>query len=62
MIPDFLLDEIEEYLDDHQDVIDGQDGPRPNKAMVLLGELRRHREKNNRQGFPLHPQPRNRHS
>ena len=34
-----LLVEIAEYLEDHQDVVDGSDGPRPNKAMSLLSEL-----------------------
>jgi ElaB/YqjD/DUF883 family membrane-anchored ribosome-binding protein len=36
-----VLDEIEEFLDDQQDVRDGEDGPLPNKAMTLLAELRR---------------------
>lgn len=35
-----VLDEIEEYLDRHQDVLDGEDNrPRPNKAMSLLTRL-----------------------
>jgi hypothetical protein len=35
-----LLDNIEEYLDDHQDVDDGGYGlPRPNRAMTLLTDL-----------------------
>lgn len=29
---DDLLDQIDEYLDDHEDVVDGDDGPRPNRA------------------------------
>jgi hypothetical protein len=35
-----ILDEIETYLEDRQDVRDGSDGPRPNEAMALLNELR----------------------
>ena len=36
-----VLDEIEEYLDRHQDVLDGEDNrPRPNMAMSLLTRLR----------------------
>ena len=34
-----VLDDIEEYLEQHQDVMDGDDGPRPNEAMSLLSEL-----------------------
>ena len=34
-----LLNEIAEYLDNHSDVIDGEDGPRPNQAMNLLRDL-----------------------
>lgn len=35
-----LLARIEEYLQDHEDVRDGSDGPRPNEAMQLLTDLR----------------------
>ena len=40
-LPDDLLDEIEDFLDDHSDAeyVDGV--PKGNKAMRLLGELRR---------------------
>jgi hypothetical protein len=35
-----LLDEIEEFLDGQQDVVDGDDGvPQPNRAMLLLATL-----------------------
>jgi hypothetical protein len=34
-----LLNEIAEYLDNHSDVVDGADGPRPNRAMTLLQDL-----------------------
>lgn len=34
-----LLAEIQEYLENHSDVVDGVDGPRPNKAMDLLRDL-----------------------
>jgi hypothetical protein len=37
---DDVLDEIEAFLGDQQDVTDGSDGPRPNRAMSLLAELR----------------------
>lgn len=37
---DDLLDSIEEYLQQHEDVMDGSDGPRPNQAMGLLTDLR----------------------
>ena len=41
-----LLDEIEEFLDNHSDVVDGSYGePAPNKAMSLLSALRRARGK-----------------
>lgn len=40
-----VLDEIEDYLERHQDVRDGEDGqPRPNEAMSLLSDLRWWRE------------------
>jgi hypothetical protein len=43
-----LLDQIEEYLDDHIDVVDGDDGqPRPNRAMSLHSELTRLRKQVN---------------
>lgn len=35
-----VLDEIDEFLEDQEDVRDGSDGPLPNKAMTLLNELR----------------------
>lgn len=35
-----VLDEIEDYLEQRQDVRDGDDGPRPNTEMSLLTELR----------------------
>jgi hypothetical protein len=34
-----LLNEVAEYLENHSDVVDGADGPRPNKAMDLLRDL-----------------------
>jgi hypothetical protein len=35
------LDEIEQFLEDHEDVIDGPYGePQPNRAMSLLRDLR----------------------
>jgi hypothetical protein len=35
-----LLDDLEEFLDDHQDVNDGADGqPVPNRAMSLYTRL-----------------------
>jgi hypothetical protein len=37
-----LLVEIAEYLQGHSDVMDGNDGPRPNRAMWLLQELEEH--------------------
>ena len=33
------LGNVHDYLDDHSDVIDGDDGPLPNRAMSLLGEV-----------------------
>ena len=36
---DDCLDEIETFLEDQQDVVDGSDGPKPNRAMLLLSEL-----------------------
>lgn len=42
---DAVLDEIEEYLENRADVVDGSYGePRPNKEMSLLTELRASRE------------------
>ena len=35
------LAEIEDFLEDQQDVLDGADGPRPNRAMQLLTEMQR---------------------
>lgn len=34
-----LLVDIAEYLENHSDVRDGADGPRPNEAMWLLQQL-----------------------
>ena len=34
-----LLNDIAEFLDNYSDVVDGQDGPRPNQAMSLLRDL-----------------------
>lgn len=34
-----ILNEVAEFLEDRQDVVDGADGPRPNKAMSLLIEV-----------------------
>ena len=34
-----LLREVAEFLDNYSDVVDGQDGPRPNQAMSLLRDL-----------------------
>lgn len=35
-----LLDSVDEYLDDHEDVVDGDYGePRPNRAMSLRQRL-----------------------
>ena len=34
-----LLLEIADYLDDCSDVLDGADGPRPNRAMQLRHDL-----------------------
>ena len=34
-----VLDAIEDYLEQHQDVMDGNDGPRPNEAMSLLSRI-----------------------
>lgn len=35
-----VLDEIEDFLEQREDVRDGTDGPRPNAAMSLLSDLR----------------------
>jgi hypothetical protein len=35
-----VLDEIEDYLEQRQDVRDGSDGPRANTGMSLLSDLR----------------------
>lgn len=43
--PDDLLDRLEEYLDDHSDVIDGDGGPIANTAIRLLDDLQRWRKK-----------------
>jgi hypothetical protein len=42
---DDLLDRLEEYLDDHSDVNDGDSGPIANTAMSLLDDLQRWRKK-----------------
>lgn len=34
-----LLEEVAEYLDDCSDVVDGEDGPIPNRAMNLLRDV-----------------------
>jgi len=34
-----LLREVAEFLDNYSDVVDGQDGPKPNQAMNLLRDL-----------------------
>lgn len=34
-IPPDLWDEIVDFITDHVDVVDGSDGPRPNRAMHL---------------------------
>jgi hypothetical protein len=34
-----LLKEISEYLERFEDVVDGEDGPRPNQPMILKAEL-----------------------
>lgn len=34
-----ILQEVAEYLEDCSDVVDGADGPRPNKAMNLLRDV-----------------------
>lgn len=34
-----LLEEVSEFLDHYVDVRDGEDGPRPNKAMSLKHEV-----------------------
>ena len=34
-----LLREVAEFLDNYSDVVDGQDGPKPNQAMSLLRDL-----------------------
>ena len=42
LLPEDLVVRLLEYLDDHMDVLDGEDGtPRPNRAMSLYGELER---------------------
>lgn len=40
VIPFDLLDEIEDYFEQRQDVRDGSDGPRPNREMHLYQRLR----------------------
>ena len=35
LIPSDLLGDLEEFLDDRADVVDGASGPRPNSAMSL---------------------------
>lgn len=35
-----VLDEIDDYLEQRQDIRDGSDGPRPNTEMSLLSDLR----------------------
>lgn len=46
---DSILDEIEEYLEDREDVVDGDYGqPAPNKEMRLLAELRAARSQTER--------------
>jgi hypothetical protein len=54
---DDLLDSIEEYLQQHEDVMDGSDGPRPNQAMGLLRDLRQLRHALAVQSFLAAPQP-----
>ena len=34
-----ILAEIRDFIEGYSDVVDGQDGPRPNTAMNLLREL-----------------------
>lgn len=34
-----VLGNVHDFLDDQSDVIDGDDGPLPNRAMSLLGEV-----------------------
>ena len=34
-----LLKEAAEFLENHSDVVDGTDGPRPNQAMNLLRDI-----------------------
>ena len=34
-----LLREVAEFLDNYSDVVDGEDGPKPNQAMNLLRDL-----------------------
>lgn len=50
-----VLDRIDEYLQDREDVRDGADGPRPNEAMHLLTELRyaRSHQPEGEVGIPL---------
>lgn len=36
-----LLTEIAEFLENYSDVVDGTDGPRPNRAMHLWQETQR---------------------
>jgi hypothetical protein len=40
-----LLEEVAEFLEPYVDVRDGEDGPLPNKAMNLLGEVEREIER-----------------
>ena len=42
----FVLNEIEEFLEGQQDVVDGSYGePHPNRAMTLLAELQQERKR-----------------
>lgn len=34
-----LLEEVADFLEGQSDVKDGSDGPRPNRAMQLLGQV-----------------------
>jgi hypothetical protein len=38
-VPCELWNEIVEFIEDHVDVVDGSDGPRPNKAMHLTQQI-----------------------
>lgn len=38
-VPFDLWDEIEDFIHNYVDVVDGDDGPRPNKAMHLMGRI-----------------------